>query len=142
MANEFAPRKTDAALNPAAKTLPSAQSTTVYTASMDLNAVTPFIPGNVEFQLVTPALNTTQLPDSRTVTYALQDSADDSSFATILTLNEATQTGASSAGAASGTVRFSPPSDVRRYIRVAITTGASTGDCSAASATFTIRCAP
>ena len=142
MANEFAPRKQDAALNPAAKTLPSAHSTTVYTASIDLGAVTPFIPGKVEFQLVTPALNTSQLPDTRTVTYTLQDSADDSSFAAVQVLSEATQTGASSAGAAAGTVRFMVPSDVRQYIRVAITTGASTGDCSAASATLTVRLAP
>ena len=141
MANEFAPNKTDAALNPAAKSLPAVTGTE-NSASIDLNAVDPFIPGKTEFQLVTPALTVVELPNGETVTYGLEDSEDDSSFADVYTLSEALQTGAGGAGAATGTVRFCPPSDVRRYIRVTATTSGGAGDCSGSNMTFTIRVAP
>ena len=142
MANEFAPRKTDASLNPAARALPAGASATVYSASIDLGAVTLFAPGKVEFQLVTPTVNNTMLPDTRTLTYTIEDSADDSSFAAVLVLSEAGQLGADNVGAAGATVRFMVPSDVRQYIRLNITSGASVGNCSSVSATLTARIAP
>jgi hypothetical protein len=142
MANEFVPRKTDAAMNPAARTLPAGASSTVYSASIDLNAVTPFIPSNVEFEIQAPVLNNTQLPDTRTVTYTMQDSADDSSFADLIVASKSTQTGAGNVGAAAIVTRVTLPSSVRRYVRLAVTTGGSTGNCSGASAYLKIRVAP
>jgi hypothetical protein len=142
MANEFVPRKTDASMNPAARTLPAGASATVYSASIDLNAVTPFIPGNTEFELVTPTVNNTMLPDTRVLTYSIEDSADDSSFAALLVVSKATQTGADNTGAAGATTRIALPSSVRRYIRLNITSGASVGNCSSVSATLKIRIAP
>jgi len=141
MAFEFAPNKTDAALNPAAKSLPAAAGT-ADTASMDLNATGPLILRRTEFQLGVPALAVLALPNGETATYTLQDSADDTAFVAVQVLTEATQTGAGGAGAAAKTIRFSVPSDIRRYIRVRVTTSGGSGDCSASDMTLTIRCAP
>ena len=128
MANEFARRRQDADVNPAAIALPAAASTAINTASIDIGAG-DFLP-QLEFEIQAPVLNTTQLPDTRTVTYLVADSANDSSFATIYD-SVLVQTGASGAGAAAANARFSLPAETRRYIRVTATTGASTGDCSA-----------
>jgi len=142
MANEFVPRKTDASMNPAARALPAAASTSVFSASIDLNAVDPLIADNFEIEVAAPALTTTMAPDTRIMEYAIQDSADDSSFADVITLDKAKQTGASSAGAPAVTVRAKLPSSVRRYIRLAVTSGASITDSSAVSATLKVRIAP
>jgi hypothetical protein len=142
MANEFAPRKTDASMNPAARALPAGASATVNGASIDLNAVSPFIPGNTEFELVTPTVDQTMLPDTRTLTYTIEDSADDSSFAPLVVVSKSGQVGASNVGAAGATSRIALPSSVRRYIRLSIASGASVGNCSSVSATLKIRIAP
>ena len=141
MAFEFAPNKTDAGLNPAAIALPAAAGT-VNSASMDLNAVSPFIPKNTEFQLAVPVLTVGEFPNASTATYTFQDSADDATFLPVMVLTEATQTGAAGAGAAAITIRFNAPSDVRRYIRVSVLTAAGALDCSAKTMALTIRCAP
>jgi len=141
MANEFAPRKNDAAVSPAAKSLPAAAGTE-NTASIDLNAVAPFLPGNVEFELTTPTLAVGALPNGETVTYELEDSADDTTFADVYILDEALQTGAGGAGATGATIRFNVPSNVGRYVRVSATTSGGSGDCSASSMTLKLRIAP
>lgn len=116
----------------------------VTSASMDLGdpvAGVPYVTTEiVNVAIVAPALNATQLPNSATATYTIQDSADNSSFAAIGVqagvggLATTVQTGAGGVGAAAQTVTYKLPPGTRRYIRVSITTAVSPGDCSAASA--------
>ena len=74
-------------------------------------------PGNVEFLVSAPALTTTQLPDTKTITYNIihSDNADLSSSSALLSA-VITQTGAGGAGAAAATFRFKLPSTAKRYI--------------------------
>jgi hypothetical protein len=119
--------------------LPASASATVNGTSMDLGDAVSGIPyattETINLQVLAPALSTTILPDTRTMTYTIQDSADNSSFAAIGTLAAQVQTGASSAGAAAATYTFKLPPNTRRYIRLSIASGASTTDASATSAT-------
>ena len=138
MANEFARNRQDADLNPAAKALPAAASTTANTASIDLNAVTPFV-APIELNLNTPSLDSTALPNSETVTYELEHSTDDTTFTDVYILDGALQTGAGGAGDSGGDFRFTLPSDINRYIRVSATTSSSTGDCSGSNMTLTVN---
>jgi len=135
MANEFARRLQDAAVNPAALALP-AGAATVNGASIDLNAVNPFLAG-VEFEVVAPACSNAQVASGETVTYTIEESTDDSTFTDVIILDELTQTGAG-AGVATATQRFTVPSHVSRYIRLSITKTGGT-DASGASATLTAR---
>jgi len=137
MPNDYSPARSDAALNPASLALPSAASTTVNSASVDLNAVTPFL-AEIEFELVSASasLDSTALPNGETITYVLAESTDDSTFTAVYTLDEATMTGAGGAGDTANTVYFRLPSDISRYVRIQATTSSSSGDCSAASLTL------
>lgn len=114
-----------------------ASAGTVHGASLDLGDAVSGIPyattETVNFQVVAPALTTTQLPNSATVTYTIEDSADNITFVAISSLATLVQTGASSAGAAASTLTVKLPPATRRYIRVSAVTATSPGDCSAAS---------
>lgn len=84
----------------------------------------------MELLITAPALTTTQLPNSETMTYKVQE---DTMLACSSpeTLGDAVlvQTGAGGAGAAAATARFRLPSDCQQFIRVTATkTG--TGDAS------------
>ncbi len=140
MAHEFARNRQDAAVNPAALALPNAGGGTVETASVDLNVVDPFI-AELEFQLVTPALTVGQLPNGETMTYTLEDSADDITFVPVMVLTEATQTGAGGAGDAGDAdgIRFGVPSTVSRYVHVDATSSGGANNCSASDMTLTVR---
>jgi len=112
----------------------------VYTASIDLGAALgdrDFV-AECELLINAPVLTTTELPDDDTATYKLQHSTDDSTFTT---LSDAilVQTGASSAGAAAASVRARIPTDAARYIRLAVTTAGTSGDCSGKSATLKLK---
>lgn len=145
MANPSQPNLQDASLT-LTRALPSAASTTVTSATSIDTGVTSSVaiqPGQMEFILTAPALNTTQLPDTRTVTYNIIVSAA-ANLGTPTTLLAAAivQTGAGGAGAAAASTRFRIPSalpgSASRYIGFTAVTGASTGDCSAASATLAL----
>lgn len=86
-----------------------------------------------ELKINAPALATAALPDTKTMTYKVEDSADDSSFATIADA-VIVQTGAGGAGAAAAEKRFRFPSTVRRYVRVTATNSGA-GDASGSSLT-------
>jgi hypothetical protein len=137
MANTYSPARNDAALSPAAIALPAGSSTTVNSASIDLNAVTPFL-AEMELELVTSSatLNSTALPNSETLTYTIEESTDDSTFTAVHVLSEATMTGAGGAGDTANTVYTRLPSDVSRYVRVSVVSSGSAGDCSAATMTL------
>jgi len=111
--------------------LPAAASSTVYTASINLGTGDKV--AGMDILITAPALDTTALPDTRTVTYTVQASTDNSSFSAASAVGTLTQTGASTAGAAATTLRVALPSNAAQYIRLAITTGGSTGDCSGVS---------
>jgi hypothetical protein len=120
------------------RALPAAASATVNADSIDLgNGPRGDFNGDHEVLVSAPAVNTTMAPDTRTFTYSLHDSADNSSFAAIAGMSGViVQTGAGGVGAAAATFRCRLPAAVRRYLRLVIVSGASTADASAVSATI------
>jgi len=117
------------------KALPAADGS-VYTTAFDLGAAPADRDFEAEHELLitAPALGTTPLPDADTMTYAVQDSADNSTFTTLYDA-VLVQTGAGGAGAAAATARAKLPSDVKRYVRAAATGAGTIGDCSGSSMT-------
>ena len=134
----------DALVNPVAVALSTA-SASVYTTGIDTGNYTvgPGENGDVlfegEFLISGPVLNTTQLPDTRTITYNVQASTE-STFAspTYIYKTVLLQTGASSAGAAAATARFRLPTNCPEFIRVEAASGASVG-ASATTSSFTLK---
>ena len=108
------------------KALPNGAAT-VYSAGIDLGhgAKGDFL-ANVEVKISAPALTTTELPDTKTMTYSIQHDTD-SAFGTVADLYPGVivQTGAGGAGAAAATFTAKLPVDVARHIRVkAVNSGA------------------
>lgn len=117
------------------KALP-AEDGTVTTTAIDLgNSSDGDFMGDVDCIITAPALTTTELPDDDTATYKLEESADNSSFSDLRTA-VITQTGASGAGAATATETIRLPKDVKRYVRLSVTTAGTSGDCSGKSMTL------
>lgn len=121
----------------ASNTLPAAASTTVNGTSLDLQQTLPYATTEiVNVQISIPALNTTMLPDTRTLTVTLQDSPDNTNWTAVPEFSALVITGASGAGAAatSRIIKLTPAS--QRYIRVIYVTGASTATMAALSGTL------
>lgn len=118
------------------RALPSGAST-VNSAGIDLDVtVNSNFAANCEMEVVAPAVNATELPDTQTLTYVLQHDTDPAfGSATSLTASLIVQTGAGGAGAVSQTVRFQLPSNVKRYVRLRVTKS-GTGDASGKTATM------
>lgn len=94
------------------------------TASFDLEQV---VGGDIEevvFELAAPTA--AGITSGKIVTYALQDSADGSSWAAVDPGISTTQT-ADGSGIAAKTVRFRLPAGTRRYVRIAQTMTATAG---------------
>lgn len=94
------------------------------TASFDLEQA---VGGDIEkvvFELAAPAA--AGVTSGKIATYALQDSADDSSWAAVDPAVSTTQT-ADGSGLAAKTVRFRLPANTRRYVRIAQTITATAG---------------
>jgi hypothetical protein len=121
--------------------LPAAASTTVVTSAIDLGALTSGAssrPSGLELVLKVPLLNTTQLPDTRTLTLTIEAS-DDSAFGSgVDVLVTKVITGAGGVGAAADELRGAINSFTKRYVRGKAVTGASTGDQSAVVAEFCV----
>lgn len=120
--------------------LPSAASTTVTSTGFDTGETTPLAvqPGNFEFLLTAPALSTTILPDTKTMTYSIL-AADDAAMSvnvTVLVTSAIAQVGAGGVGAAKATCRYRLPSVCQRYIGFKAVSGANTTDASALSGTL------
>lgn len=95
------------------------------TASFDLEQA---VGGDIEkvvFELAAPAA--AGITDTKVVTYALQDSADGSSWAAVDPAISTTQTASGGAGIAAKTIRFRVPANTRRYVRIAQTMTATAG---------------
>jgi len=121
----------------ATRALP-ASAGTVYSAGIDLgNGPKGDFVAEVEVKISAPALNTTQLPDTRTMTYSVQQH-DDADFGapTTIQADVIVQTGAGGAGAAAATYTFRLKLGVERYIRLKVVGGSSIGDCTGATATL------
>lgn len=102
-----------------------AQNTNANSTAIDLKQVLPdTLPEHFEFQISVPATTTAT---GQTITITIQDSADNSTFATVEQLEPLLLTGASNATALT-TRNFRLPSDVNRHVRVNIAMSATTGD--------------
>ena len=92
-----------------------------------------------ELVIDAPAMSTTQLPNTATMTYAVQTSDDDQSWTTVDPA-VLVQTGAGGTGAAAAEVRYRFPTNVKRYVQVLATGSAAVqggtaaiGSCAAAT---------
>jgi len=113
--------------------LPAAPGTVV-TDSVDLGDA-PHVSG-AELRFNAPALDATQLPDTETVTYSVEESDDGLSFTPLCTVG--VQTGAAGAGAAAASFRFAPASTGSRYHRLSALSSGGAGDQSGATAEIQI----
>lgn len=113
-----------------------AQSTNADSGSIDLEDASPQLVGEVaELLLELPA---TTCATGQTITFTIQDSADNSSFAAVTGLSTIVLTGVSNATAAlSRPIRL--PRSVRRYVNINVAMSATTGNLTALSATFKLR---
>lgn len=134
MANEFARNITDATYSTTFTLPASASASTQQSSGFDLGADT-YKPENLEMELSVPALSSTIVPDTRTVTYIIESSTTSNFAAISQTIYTWTFTGASSAGVGAQVIRVRIPSNCARYVRSKVTFGASTTDGSALSAT-------
>lgn len=112
------------------------QNATVNSSAIDLGIVNPVLAGtHSDLVLDVPATTTAT---GQTQTFTIEDSADNSSFAAVAALATLVLTGASNATAAT-TRRWRLPSDVRRYVRVSITSSASATSQTGVLSTLTLR---
>jgi len=95
------------------------------TASFDLEQAVGGDIESVVFELAAPTA--AGISDTKVVTYALQDSADGSSWAAVDPAISTTQTASGGAGIVTKTVRFRVPANTRRYVRIAQTMTATAG---------------
>ena len=114
--------------------LPNNASTTVNGTAIDLGIASGQNSSRLapcELLLSAPALTTTMLPSTKTMTYSLQCD-EDSAFGSPRTLVASciTQTGTASSGAAAAAYRMKLPSDCERYIRAVAVSGDSVTDSS------------
>lgn len=125
------PRRSQDALLTISRALP-AQNTNANTSVIDLGVAVPDTAlESAELVISVPA---TTCATGQTITFTVQDSADNSSFAAVARLGTLVLTGASNATAATGELRWRLPSNTRRYLRVNIAMSATTGDLTAITA--------
>lgn len=121
------------------KALPNGAAT-VNSDGLDLRAMSSrgVRPGACELKISAPALDTNDLPDTKTMKYDVECD-EDSGFGSPKTLAKEVlvQTGSGGAGAAAATARYRLPSDTERYIRVNATND-GTGDASDKSMTVEV----
>lgn len=131
-AKDAALRKSDA--------LPAAASTTKNGTALDLGAAlsqngTRLAP--CELKLSVPAVTTTMVPNTKTITYSIE-SAVDAAFSAPIALATGciVQTGAGGAGAAAAEFRMKLPTNCARYVRAKAVSGADVTNSSAVSMTL------
>lgn len=137
MSFEYSRNIQDASLNPAAFALNNGAGST-NSASVDLGTDVNK-PEAVEVELSVPALNTTMVPDTRTVVYLIESSTTLNFSAVDQTILTATATGAGGAGVGALLKRVRLPSNCARYLRGKVTMGGTTGDASSINATLSLR---
>lgn len=127
MAHEFARGIRDAFWQ-VTQALPN-QNTNNNSGSMDLKT-DAFKPEDFEVEIEIPA--TPSLANGQTLTFLVQDSADNGTFASISGAAQFVITGGASGGAAQK-FHFRLPSNVRQYVRVNTAASATAGDSTAVS---------
>ncbi len=130
--SNFARNLRDAAFT-VTKAMPAAAATN-YSDALDLGQERVQSLESVEFEISLPA--TPSLVDAKTILFAVQDSADNVTFAAVDPAITTGVLGAGGAGAAAKAVRFRLPSTTRRYVRISQTVLAAGGDNTAISSTF------
>lgn len=138
MAHELSRNIQDVLVNPVAFALPAAASSSTNSTGIDFGADV-HKPETVELELSVPALSTTIVPDTRTVTYIVETSTTSNFAAIDQTLMQEVATGAGGAGVGAFLKRVRLPSNCARYVRFKITFGASTTTGAAVNATGTVR---
>lgn len=128
------PRQTKDALLTVTRALPGSGAT-VNSTAIDLGQTTADSVNEViDLLLTVPAIPS--LADTQTITFTIQDSADNSSFAAISSLATLVFTGAGGAGAATASRRYKLPPATRRYVRVSAVGSASSGANTGVTATL------
>lgn len=136
MSFEFNRGTQDAGFSPAAFALASSASSSTQSTAVDIGTVSYGRATQVQMELSVPALTTTMVPDTRTVTYIIEASSVSNFASDVHTISSEVQTGASSGGVAAYVQRVSLPPNCKRYVRGKVTLGASCTDSSAVSGTF------
>jgi hypothetical protein len=118
------------------KAFPAANAVAV-TDAFDLEQTSGGTLENVEAEIVIPALPNNS-DNTKTITIALHDSADNSSFAATDPLVQTSIVGVTTTGSAAKTVRFRFPPVTRRYVRLSVSVPTGAGDNTAASVGFNL----
>jgi hypothetical protein len=125
------------------KAMPAAASTTVTFTGIDLgHGSRGMVPGECELKIELPALTLAMVPNTKTITVSVyhDDAVAFGSEALLFPAGVIVVTGATGtdpAPARSLSLRL--PGSVKRYVRVKIVSGADVTDCSAVSATVSLR---
>ena len=123
----------------ATRALPNGAAAVTQATGLDLqNSTRGDFVANCELLLSAPAMNTTQMPNAKTMIYdiVMSDSSDLSGPTTLIAA-AITQTGAGGAGCAAATYRMKPPTNVKRYVGLKAT-GSAAGDATGATATLEV----
>jgi hypothetical protein len=126
--------------------LPNGAATVYMTPGFDLGISTALgkAPGQVEFLLSAPAMNTTQMPDAKTMKYSiLVDTVNPVDGSSVILMQDViTQTGAGGVGCAAATYRFRLPSSIAALANATIVgiraIGSAAGDATGANATLEV----
>jgi len=94
-------------------------------AAFDLDQVAGGLIEGLQLEVAIPAV--AGISDTKVLTFTLQDSADNSSWAAVDSGVSTTITASGGAGTAAKTVEFPLPPNTRRYVRVAQTATATAG---------------
>ena len=113
------------------------QNTAVNSSSIDLGVAAPVLAG-VHSDFIVSAPDGAALATGQTLTFTIQDSADNSSFAAVTALPTYVVTGASNLVPVGSNRTFRLPPSVRRYVRVSCAASATAGTSASASFTFQI----
>lgn len=133
MPNVFGLQTNDASISPAVFALPAAAGST-QSAAIDLGTDL-FKIGQMEFSIAIPALGVGIIPNAITLTAILETSTVSNFASIVATQSAVAATGAGGVGVSATETLFRVPSNCPRYVRFKVTTGATSGDASAVSAT-------
>src|SRR5260370_42441432 len=133
MANELARNIQDASISPAAFALPAAASSSTQSTSIDFGLDT-YKGERIELDLSVPALSTTIVPDTRTVSYIIETSTTSNFAAIAETLLNDVVAGAGGVGVPAYLARVRAPSNAQ-FVRFRVAFGASCTTGAAVNAT-------
>lgn len=110
-----------------------AASANVDSPTIDFGQASSAVLESLELEISIPAL--ASLADATSVTVTVQDSADDSTFASVSELATFAVTGAGGAGSAAASTKIRLPSTTKRYVNINVESDSASGDNTASSVT-------